>query len=264
MCCFSVATPVGFLARLFQRPVHVSATNIFARMLAPGLQGLAYSMNLETAQEIAMVLPIPVVPGGGEDAVQFVDLSADSGMFEQLATLFEVMQPARAKGGLALRSPAPKRLVVHQVGSFIASYVPSRADFARLDPRFRLPDVLFDAVPPYVDYGFAVFQLAPGKVTVHPMALRFPTRAPDQLFFPTVHVHDGRFHPRAKFDHALYYQTPRCTEVGKLMPFAGFEGDALAWAAPAKDYAGLVVPKQAMLRRTLRGRRANEDTWIAA
>ncbi|MEO7094881.1 MAG: hypothetical protein ABI175_16600 [Polyangiales bacterium] len=264
MCCFSVATPIGLVARLFQRPVHVSATNILARMIAPGVQGLAYSMNLETAQEIAMVLPLPVVPGSGDDAVAFVDLAKDHAMFSHLAMLFEVMQPLAAKGGFQFRSAVPKRLVVHQVGSFIASYVPSRADFARLDPRFRLPDVLFDAVPHYADYGFAVFQLAPGKVTVHPMALKFPTRTPEKLFFPTVHVHDGRFHAKAKFDHALYYQTPRCTKPGELMPFAMFEGDGLGWSAPTKDYAGLVVPAQAMLRRTLRGKHANEDTWIAA
>lgn len=264
MCCFSVATPVGFLARLFQRPVHVSATNILARMTGPGVQGLAYSMNLEAAQEIAMVLPLPVAPGRGEDAVTFVDLAGDAHMFGQLAALFEVMQPLARKGGFQVSRSAPKRLVVHQVGSFIASYVPTRADFVRLDPRFRLPEVLFDAVPHYADYGFAVFQLAPGKVTVHPMALRFPTRDPDRLFFPTVHVHDGRFHAKAKFDHALYFQTPRCTTVQPVMPFGMFEGDAVGWATPTKDYAGLVVPKQAMLRRTLRGRRANEDTWIAA
>ena len=197
MCCFSVATPIGLIARLFQRPVHVSATNILARMVSPGIQGLAYSMNLETTQELAMVLPLPVVPSSGDDAVTFVDLSKDHNMFGHLAMLFEVMQPLARKGGLQMRLSAPKRLVVHQVGSFIASYVPTRADFSRLDPRFRLPDVLFDAVPHYADYGFAVFQLAPGKVTVHPMALRFPTRAPDKLFCPTVHVHDGRFHTLA-------------------------------------------------------------------
>ncbi len=264
MCCFSVATPIGLIARMFQRPVHVSATNILARMLAPGIQCLAYSMNLETSQELAMVLPLPIVPGSGDDAVTFVDLSKDHNMFGHLAMLFEVMQPLARKGGIQMRLSAPKRLVVHQVGSFIASYVPARADFSRLDPRFRLPDVLFDAVPHYADYGFAVFQLAPGKVTVHPMALRFPTRTPKKLFFPTVHVHDGRFHAKARFDHALYYQTPRCTKAGELMPFAIFEGDGLGWSTPSKDYEGLVIPQQAMLRRTLHGKLANEDTWIAA
>ena len=49
----------------------------------------------------------------------------------------------------------------------------------------RRPDVLlvlFDAVPHYADHGFAVFQLEPGNVTVHPMALTFPTR--DEILAP--------------------------------------------------------------------------------
>jgi hypothetical protein len=38
------------------------------------------------------------------------------------------------------------------------------------------------------------------------MALDFPRRNPDELFFPTVHVHNGRFEPRATFDHLLFCQ----------------------------------------------------------
>ena len=264
MCCFSVATPVGWLARLFERPVHVSATNIFARMAAPGVQALAYSMNLTTRQPVAMVLPLPVLPGSGEDAVRFVDLSAHPQMFVQLAQLFEIAQPLARKGGFQLPSRQAPTLVVHKVGSFVASYVPTRADFARLDPRFRMPDVLFDAVPHYADHGFAVFQLEPGTVTVHPMALTFPTRDPSRLFFPTVHVHDGRFHAKAKFDHALYYQTPRCTAIPDTVPYGAFENDAVGWMPPKKDYAGLVVAEQPVLRRTLRGKLPNADTWVTA
>jgi hypothetical protein len=262
MCCFSVTTPVGLLARLFQRPVHVSATNIFARMISPGVQGLAYGMDLETRHPVAMVLPLPVAPGSGEDAVTFVDLSKDPQMFSDLSALFTMMQPAAAKGGFSLPSRGPSRLVVHKVGAFVASYVPTRADFSRLDPRFRLPDVLFDAVPHYADHGFAVFQLEPGKVTVHPMALRFPTRDPERLFFPTVHVHDGRFHATAKFDHALYYQTLRRSLTGPT--FAPLDGDPVGWGTPRKSYEGLIEPDHAVIRRTLRGRLANQDTWLAA
>jgi hypothetical protein len=40
------------------------------------------------------------------------------------------------------------------------------------------------------------------------MALRFPTRDPASLFYPTVHVHDGRVKKRAHFDHSLYCQAP--------------------------------------------------------
>ena len=250
VCCFSVATPTGFFKRLFAPPVRVSKTNIYARMLAPGVQALAYNMKLATAREVAMILPLPVVPGSGEDAVEFVSLDGEPRMFDDLAALFHVLPPA-AKGGRSFGFGPPQRaLVVHEVGSFIASYVPRRDDFARLDPRFRLPSVLFDAVPAYADYGFAVFQLAPGKVTVHPMALRFPTRAPERLFFPTVHLHDGRWKPTAKFEHALYYQ------------HAAADGDETGPMLPSKSYAGLVATDQRMARRTLHGTRSNADVWI--
>lgn len=253
MCCFSVATPVGLLARLFARPIHVSRTSIFARMIAPGVQALAYGMDLASAREVAMVLPLPVVPGSGEDALRFVDLQAHPRMFDELRALFDLEAPlARSKGGLAV-SRAP-RLVVHEVGSFVASYVPTRADFTRLDPRFRLPDVLFDAVPHYADYGFAVFQLVPGKHTIHPMALTFPTRDPARLFVPTVHLHDGRFRAEATFDHAIYYQRA----AGPIT------GDVPAFGAPTKSYADLVALDAPLARRVLRGKLANADTWVAA
>ena len=265
MCCFSVVSPIGWIARLVSAltpPVHVSATNIFARMLSPGVQALAYSMNLDTKQPVAMILPLPVVVGSGEDAVTFISLEKQPRMFERLHELFEFQQPSRAKGGFSLSMPRQK-LVVHQVGSFIASYVPSRADFTRLDEQFRVPGVLFDAVPAYADYGFAVFQFQPGKKTIHPMAMTFPTRAPDKMFFPTVHVHDGRFKRTAKFDHALYYQTKRRTQVGEYIPHGAFENDAVGWTAPNETYEGLVEARDAVLRRTLRKRLPNVDTWIA-
>lgn len=266
MCCFSVANPIGWVGRLFAAltpPVHVSSTNIFARMMSPGVQALAYSMNLDTKQPVAMILPLPVVPGSGEDAVAFISLEKHPRMFEDLHRLFEFAEPSRAKGGFSRAMPREK-LVVHQVGSFIASYVPTRDDFARLDEQFRIPGVLFDAVPAYADYGFAVFQFQPGKKTIHPMAMTFPTRAPGQLFFPTVHVHDGRFKKTAKFDHSLYFQTPRRTTVGEYVPHGSFEGDAVAWTAPRESYEGLLSPGDAMLRRKLAKRLPNVDTWIAA
>jgi hypothetical protein len=256
VCCFSIASaPAGIIGRLFAPKVHVSKTNIFARMIAPGVQALAYGMNLSTAREIAMILPLPVVPGSGDDAVEFLSLVNDPRMFDDLGALFAPpMQPLARKGGIARLSQSMPTLVVHEIGAFVASYVPRREDFTRLDERFRMPKVLFDAVPHYADYGFAVFQLAPGKVTVHPMALTFPTRTPDKLFFPTVHVHDGRFHTTAKFDHALYYQ--RTGDADGT--------DEVGWMKPRKSYAELVVVDQAMARRTLHAKRPNEDVWIAA
>jgi len=259
MCCFSVATPVGLIARLFAKPVHVSRTSIFARMIEPGLQALAYGMDLASSREVAMVLPLPVIPGSGEHAVRFVDLSPHPRMFQELAAMFEAPVAAARKGGFSLSLGAPQTLVVHKVGSFVASYVPTHADFSRLDPQFRVPQVLFEAVPEYADYGFAVFQLGAGKMTVHPMAFTFPTRSPDRLYFPTVHVHDGRFHDHARFDHALYYQHPRCSEPSK--PFGS---DAVSWDKPAKSYVDLVDLERPLVRRTLREKLPNADIWIGA
>ena len=252
MCCFSVHAPSSLLSRVFAPKVHVSKTNILARRISPGVQALAYGMDLDTSLEVAMILPLPVVPGSGEDAVRFVSLEEHPRMFDELAELFVVPPPASISRGGAIAGFAPQpKLVVHEVGAFIASYVPSRADFVRLDERFRLPEVLFDAVPAYHDHGFAVFQLAPGKVRVHPMALTFPTRDAGRLFFPTVHLHDGRFHATAKFDHALYYQGLRA------------DGDQTAPLPLRRSYQELLDPRDKLHRRQLRGKLANQDTWIS-
>jgi hypothetical protein len=104
-----------------------------------------------------------------------------------------------------------------------------------------------------------VFQLAPGKVTVHPMAFTFPTRAPERLFFPTVHVHDGRFHTTAKFDHALYYQR----EDG-APPGAAAGSDAISAMTVRDTFKELLLFGKPVCRRTLHARLANADTWIDA
>jgi hypothetical protein len=92
-------------------------------------------MNLTARVPIAMVLPLPVAPDTGEDGVRFVDLAAEPRMFAELHELFEPPQLAARRGGLSLSPPTRRTLVVHRVGSFVASYVPTPADFGRLDAR---------------------------------------------------------------------------------------------------------------------------------
>ena len=86
--------------------------------------------------------------------------------------------------------------------------MPHQDDFARLDPRFSIPKTIWAQLPEYDNYGFAVFKLKAGEKSVHPMAFAFPRRSPDELFFPTVHVHHNEVEPTADFDHELYYQAP--------------------------------------------------------
>lgn len=252
MCCFSVIAPLGLLGRLlWPRPLAVQGTRIFARMAGGGRQALVYGLDLAAARDVAMILPLPVVPGGGEDALEFVDLSAYPDFFDDLGQWCPPRLALPKRGGPSLALP---RLPVRRVGAYEASYVPTLADFARLDPRFRVPDAAWRALPAVEDYGFAVFKLRRGRRRrVHPMALRFPTRDPGRLFFPTVHVHDGEVRPTAAFEHALYYQ--------------GAGGEDMS-AGPARDYldaercAGLVDLERPLARRSLLGELPNADTWI--
>jgi hypothetical protein len=192
MCCFS-----GKIER-------VDATNIFARMIEPGQQLLVYEMQLSAKHDVAMILPIPVVPGSGEDAVRFHSFKRYPELFRDLDLPWKLPEP-RSKDS---RSPRAALLKVHTVGAFVASFIPSLADFARVDPRFRIPPGTLDVMPEYQDWGFAVFQLSAtnGPEQVHPMAFQFPTRDPGRLFFPTIHIHDGALPERAHFAHQLYAQ----------------------------------------------------------
>lgn len=210
MCCFSVpAATVGFFARLFGRTprVDVSGTKIFSRVEA-GVQHLVYSMSVTTPGDVAMVLPLPVA-SRDENALSFVNLSEYDSFFDHLRNLFDLDVMPQAKGGFQLSRSRQSALVVHQVGSFEASFVPSIQDFDRLDARFRLPKEVWDRRPEYAKFGFAVFKLKKGtQAKIHPMAMRFPTSEPDSIFFPTLHVHDGRLQEHAEFSHDLYFQLP--------------------------------------------------------
>jgi hypothetical protein len=235
-------------------------TRIFAR-LAGSEQFLIYSMKLSVAGSVAMILPVPVVAGGGDHALRFVDLSSYPTLFDDLDAAFPIALEPQSRGGLVAAS-APKsrpKLIVHRVGAFEASYVPSRTDFDRLEPRFRLPDSVWAAMTGYADWGFAVFQLARArKQTIQPMAFRFDTRAPDRLFFPTVHVHDGIVHDTARFSHQLYYQHPDITSGDELTTLHPFNQ---VWQK-IDQTAGLVTRDEPLARRTLRGELPNRDTWI--
>ncbi len=252
MCIFTPTQPrwLGLLSGQRSQETHGTETRIFARVEG-NTQSLAYQMRVDTSSDVAMILPVPVVPGSGEHTLTFVDLSGYDTLFEDLASLFPA--PALLESW-SLSADIPRaltpKLVVHSVGSFEASYVPTRADFSRLDRRFRLPEAVWDALPRYADWGFAVFKLKKGRAKrIHPMAFRFPTRDPARIFFPTVHIHNGELHPVATFEHELYFQPP----------ILGIDDDLSS--APARA-CGLVDVDSNVGKRVLVGMRDNQDTWI--
>jgi hypothetical protein len=265
--------------------LRVAWTRIFARPMHGMKQALVYQMALAADAAVAMILPLPIAVGAAEDSVQFVSLEGYSNFFEDLQRCFPAPaapQGMLAFGGMPVSRAAPK-LVVHQVGKFVASFVPSPKDFSRLDERFRMPPGVLDKLPQYRDWGFAVFQLKDfagerdgvlAKIkrafgsetkkrettqeTIHPMAFTFPRRDTSTVFFPTMHVHDGQVHDSARFDHTLYVQ-----HDGDLSSQGWHAG--LAPSQVGVDVSKskeLVEPFVKMQSRGLHGDRKNEDTWI--
>ena len=168
---------------------------------------LVYQMTYESEQENAMILPVPISLPAREDSVKFINLEQYEKFFHSIERSF----PWRTKfslgcGSKAVTASAKDALKVVEVGSYVASFVPKLGDFDRLDKRFTLPQKVWDQLPQYQDYGFAVFQLKEGSRQPHPMAFEFETRDETELFFPTVHVHDGEVHEKEHFQHWLYMQ----------------------------------------------------------
>jgi hypothetical protein len=248
MCCFTGVV------------VNVAATKIFARPADQGRQYLVYSMRYEAKDELAMVLPLPTPKNSAEDAVKFINLEKYDDFFTNMEKGFPVPEAAktRAKGDV----PPPKSaLAVVDVGSFEASFVPRVADFARLDKRFRLPEGTWEKVPGYKEYGFAVFKLKADKTTVHPMAFDFPRARPREIFFPTVHIHDGEVHDTAGFDHVLYLQM----SAGNRPPRGWRESTVPAGMyMDLKRAQGLLDAESHIHRQGLRGKLKNADTLVGA
>jgi hypothetical protein len=200
MCCFS--QPVKMVAD----------TNIFARASTDGRQFLVYSMKFESAEDLAMILPIPTPKDSAEDAVNFISLQRYGAFFfvDMRKGFPDPFPPQSLGGGGFLGRSVTAPLAVVEVGDFVASFVPALKDFVRLDTRFRLPEGVWANLPQYQEFGFAVFKLKkpkPGTSNkVHPMAFEFPRADPGVLFFPTVHIHEGWAYKEAMFDHALFCQ----------------------------------------------------------
>ena len=248
---------------MFSGSVHsVAETNIFVRASTAGKQFVVYSMKYEAANDLAMILPLPTPSASSEDAVRFIDLSSYADFFRDMHSGFVLA--SRGKFGIELFPAQSAKLKVHEVGSFEASFVPTLKDFSRLDERFRLSDKVWNKLPQYADYGFAVFKLKPGARSVHPMAFEFPRRNPTQLFFPTVHVHQGKMEKRAKFDHALYAQTAHRALGWQISRTWNEEtGPRLAGDFMQIDRcAGLVDADQPVIFQSIKGLRTNSDITL--
>lgn len=247
MCCFS------------RHVEKVANTSIFARASKDERQYLVYSMTLSAKEDLAMILPIPTPKDAAEDAVKFISLKEYPAFFKDMAHGFYVPPPRATNAEPKSKKDDAPKLKVVEVGSFEASFVPAVKDFARLDERFRLPAGTWDELPAYKEFGFAVFKLKSGEKEVHPMAFEFPRKNKKVLFFPTVHIHDGKVHKTAMFDHALYCQN---TAGENTMAWTESRQPASLFLKIDKA-AGLVAKDRHVHRLLLSGRKPNRDTVLA-
>lgn len=263
MCCFSGQVE------------HVGGTQIFARASLDGRQFIAYQMAYESKDPVAMILPIPVTKGSGEKAVRFINLEKFPEFFHYLHGHFPVILTRMAPQTLGASDSTSTTLEVVQVGSFVASFVPTLADFSRVNPQFRIADQLWDSLPLYHNFGFAVFQLKPGRMKVHPMAFDFPCAVSNRLFFPTMHIHDGTVHAQAEFDHELYAQRLQSENLegwreseGPLQPYYTEPDNFLKGRKHltprqlAAETQGLIDSEHHLYHYAIRGMAENRDIWV--
>ncbi|TWU56234.1 hypothetical protein [Rubripirellula reticaptiva] len=273
MCCFS--QPVS----------HVGNTRIFGRLAASGTQFLAYEMEYESESPTAMILPLPIdlaVRDGdthdsaandslaGGRPLRFISLEGYPDFFSHFERGFPFI-PGVSIGcstNELITSSSAAMIEVQEIGDYIASYVPSLQDFDRLDPQFSIASSVWDQLPLYHDFGFAVFQLKKLSGKPHPMAMEFATRWPAEVFFPTVHIHDGEVHSVERFDHALYLQHAAWDSIVDGYVNSDVRDQATGFVRsnrPAKqfmataDSAGLLQPDLLVHRSILSGDLANED-----
>lgn len=256
MCCFS------------QPVIAVNNTQIFARPSGKGTQFLAYQMNYESSVDNAMILPLPVRQPANDNSLKFIDLSHYDVFFDDLARGFPFQMPPSIGCSGPSETAAGNKLQVFEVGNYIASFVPTLADFDRLAPQFTLRKDVWAQIPQYIDFGFAVFQLASGAMKPHPMAFEFQT-ANDDLFFPTMHIHDGEIHASEEFDHILYLQHAGLDSKAYGYQNAHIEDKSTGFIRskyPASQFcrvdqsAGLIAGDLLIHRKIVQGNIPNKDT----
>ena len=131
---------------IFSQPVvSVTDTNIFARFLPDGWQYLVYQMNFESVENNAIILPLPVqLPSQDEGTLEFISLEDYDGFFIDLNRGFPLRIPPSRFGAIGVDSAVPdsvQNLVVHDVGDFVASFVPTLdavAEGCKLEQSLRL------------------------------------------------------------------------------------------------------------------------------
>jgi hypothetical protein len=162
-----------------------------------------YSNEVATRTKNAMILPVP-----NPESIELVDLSKYPKFFEDCENCFYNLLTYSTRSFMAERAYASASLLpVVQVGSYLASIVPSFDDFMRIDR--SIFDVNNDLIPLLAKhyqtgFGFIICLLDEGKHMYHPFAYTHKLKENNRLFIPTRHYHPGEANQYADWDHVIY------------------------------------------------------------
>ncbi len=218
-----------------------------------------------------MILPLPVKQPANDKTLNFIDLKDYDAFFDELADGFPFHSPPSIGCSAPFDAASRHVLEVFEVGNYVASFVPTVSAFERLDRQFTLPNGIWANIPGYESFGFAVFQLAAGSLKPHPMAFEFQTEK-TELFFPTIHIHDGEIHESEEFDHVLYVQ-----HAGLDSRVYGYQNSHVedkstglirskyraSHFCDVDKSAGLIDGNLLLHRKIIRGKLPNVDTTFA-
>lgn len=222
----------------------VGNTRIFARATPEGKQFLVYQMDYDADKDLALILPLPTTANSA-DAVRFIDLSDYPEFFADIDKGFPY-----TRGGIPDSGSPRKRA---KGASIESSFVPTQEALAQLDEKYRMMQELWNHLPEYNDFGFAVFKLSADAHTVPPLAVEFTMRTPNLLYFPTVHIHDGTVPQEAPFDHDLFCQA----RAGWLRSY-----DVAGSFIDIERAQGVVDGGERVSRMTVQGLHPNSDIIV--
>lgn len=223
----------------------VANTRIFARVTPEGTQYLVYQMDYAADNDLALVLPLPTPPNTTADAVRFIDLSGYPEFFEDIEKGFPY---TRSVAGGARRH-APQG----QEAAYQTSFLPGLDEMANLDQANRIETDAWKQLPEYSDFGFAIFRLRADRRINHPLAVEFPVRNSNLLYFPTVHIRNNSVAEEANFDHDLYCQA----RAGWLRSY-----DGAGSFMDMERAGGVIDPNERISRMTVQGLHPNSDIIV--
>lgn len=221
---------------------HLSNTRIFARATPEGKQYLVYQMDYAADEDIALVLPLPIPPNTPPDAVRFIDMVNYRAFFVDMDKGFPYTR------GLQL-VPGKTRDNARAEPVFLSS----AAEFATLEAPFRIPQETWDKLPEYNDFGFAVFKIFAKAPLRSPVAVEFPMRNPNLLYFPTLHIRNGEAAEEANFDLDLFCQA----RAGWLRTY-----DVASSFMNISKAQGVLDPGERVSRMTVQGMHPNSDILV--